>query len=121
MAKRPRPPLENRALRLLLVADLDDIHASDIADRLHVSPSTLRRRLRMEHTSYQQLLDRVRRHRCRKTLMRRWLPGKCIAPGLGFSQPNSFYRAFGKWTGMSYTQYKKQLRDSSARAAQRLY
>ena len=119
--KSRRPPLGRRVLRLLLRENLEDIHAADIADRLHVSPSTLRRRLARENTSYQKILDRVRRYRCKKTLARRWLPGKCLAPELGFSQTNSFYRAFGKWTGMSYTQYKRKLRGGSTRGAPRLY
>ena len=121
MAKREPPLFQLRVLRLLLSADLDNIQASDIAGALYVSPSTLRRRLRREHTSYQQLLDRVRRHRCQQVLARRWLPGKCLASSLGYSQPNSFYRAFGKWTGMSYTQYKKQTQGGSSRRAQGLY
>jgi AraC-like DNA-binding protein len=121
MAKREPPLFQRRVLRLLLAADLDSIQAADVAAALHISASTLRRRLRREQTSYQLLLDRVRRHRCQQVLARRWLPGKCLASSLGFSQPNSFYRAFGKWTGMSYTQYKKQLRAGSARGAQQLY
>jgi AraC family mar-sox-rob regulon transcriptional activator len=108
MAKRT--PLGRRVLRQLLLANLNDIDAIDMARRLHVSPSTLRRRLRLEHTSYQRLLDRVRYYRCEKALRARWLPGKSMAPALGFSQANSFYRAFGKWTGMTYTQYKKRRR-----------
>ncbi len=118
---RQRPPLKNRVTRVLLMANLDDIQAPDVARRLHVSPSTLRRRLRREHTSYQELLDRVRRHRCAKQLHRRWLPGKCIAESLGFSQPNSFYRAFAKWMGMSYTEYKRRLKNGSVGHYQRLY
>jgi AraC family mar-sox-rob regulon transcriptional activator len=120
MAKK-RPPLERRVLRLLLHANLEDIHAADVADRLHVSASTLRRRLRKEHTSYQQLLDRVRYHHCVKALSRRWVPGKSLSRRLGFSQPNSFYRAFGKWTGMSFTEYKKQAHGGSASNRLRLY
>ena len=105
MAKRRL--MRRRVLHLLLLSDLDNINATDVARHLCVSPSTLRRRLRAESTSYQQLLDQVRRYRCEKTLARRWLPGKCLASELGFSQPNSFYRAFGRWTGMTYTQYKR--------------
>jgi AraC family mar-sox-rob regulon transcriptional activator len=110
-----RAPLGRRVLRQLLLANLNDIHAPDVAIRLHVSPSTLRRRLRHEHTSYQQLLDRVRRYRCERALRQRWLPGKSMAPALGFSQVNSFYRAFSKWTGMTYTQYKKTQRENKGR------
>ncbi len=118
---RIRNPIGNRVLRMLLFSNLDTLRAADVARRLHISPSTLRRRLRSEQTSYQKLLDRARRYRCKKALSRRWLPGKTIAGDLGFSQPNSFYRAFGRWTGMSYSEYKRQLRVSSVERAQRLY
>ena len=107
--------MRTRVLRLLLTLPLEDTTAVDVAARLRVSGSTFRRHLRAEQTSYQELLDEVRQHRCRKVLARRWLPGKCIAGELGFQQANSFYRAFSKWTGMSYTQYKKDLHRGSVR------
>ena len=116
-----RKPLRTRVLRLLWLAELDQIHATDIARCLCVSASTLRRRLRAEHTSYQELLNLVRRHRCEKALAQRWLPGKSIAAELGYSQANSFYRAFGKWTGMTYTQYKRASQGGSVQGVQRLY
>jgi AraC family mar-sox-rob regulon transcriptional activator len=103
----------SRVIRLLLVSPLDRICADRVAARLRMSTSTLRRRLRAEKTSYQQLLDAVRQHRCERVLARRWLPGKSIAQDLGFREPNSFYRAFNKWTGKTYTQYKKEHRISS--------
>jgi len=99
----------SRVIRVLLMSPLDRISADQVALRLRVSTSTLRRHLRAENTSYQLLLDAVRRHRCEKALARRWLPGKSIAPDLGFRETNSFYRAFNKWTGKTYTQYKKEL------------
>ena len=107
----------SRVIRLLLMSSLDQISAEQVAARLRVSTSTLRRRLRAENTSYQMLLDTVRQHRCEKTLARRWLPGKSIARDLGFRETNSFYRAFSKWTGKSYTQYKKERRIGSVVAS----
>ena len=105
MAKRRL--MRRRVLHLLLISELEHINASWVARQLCVSASTLRRKL----------LDQVRRYRCEKTLARRWLPGKCLAGELGFSQPNSFYRAFGRWTGMTYTQYKRSCcRGSATRA-----
>ena len=98
-------------VRYLLGAALEQASAADVAERLGVSGATLRRHLQAEQTSYQRLLDAVRWHRCEKVLKRRWLPGKCVASELGFREPNSFYRAFYKWTGKTYTQYKKELRD----------
>lgn len=119
MAKRKL--LRRRVLRILLMCDLETISADEVARRLFVSQSTLRRRLQAENTSYQQLLDQVRRYRCEKALARRWLPGKSIAGQLGFSQPNSFYRAFGRWTGMTYTEYKRRHHRGSASRLESLY
>ena len=104
----------HRVLRILLLSKLDEIDAGDVARILCMSPSTLRRHLKAEHTSYQKLLDRVRLYRLEKVLARRWLPGKCVADVLGYTQTNSFYRAFGKWTGMTYTEYKKQRQRAAA-------
>ena len=107
----------SRVIRVLLMSSLDRISADQVAARLRVSTSTLRRRLRAENTRYQLLLDAVRQHRCEKALARRWLPGKSIAQDLGFRETNSFYRAFSKWTGKTYTQYKKERVSSSVASA----
>ena len=31
---------------------------------------------------------------------------QCLADELGYLEVNSFYRAFRRWTGISYSQYK---------------
>ena len=103
-------PLRGRVLRLLLMANLENLHAADVAACLNMSASTLRRRLKREGTSYQELLDNVRQHRCERILQRRWVPGKCLATRLGFTHANSFYRAFKKWTGVNYTDHKRTLK-----------
>lgn len=107
----------SRVIRILLRCDLSRICSDEVAEQLHFSGSTLRRRLHAEGTSYQELLNAVRQHLCEKSLSRRWLPGKCLAWELGFSEPNSFYRAFNQWTGKTYTQYKKELRGGSVTSA----
>jgi len=65
-------------------------------------------RLRADHTCYQFLLDRARQYRCEKELRLKWKPGKCLADELGYLEVNSFYRAFRRWTGLSYSQYKER-------------
>ena len=102
--------MRSRVIRILMRSSLDRTSAEGIAATMHISVSTLGRRLRFEQTSYQTLLDAVRQHRCERSLARHWVPGKSLARDLGFREPNSFYRAFNKWTGKSYTQYKKELR-----------
>ena len=91
----------------LLTGDLLRLRSEEVADTLHVSPTTLRRRLRADGTNYQSILDHVRRHRCTLMLEKRWLPGKCVAWELGYAEVNSFYRAFRRWTGRNYSELKQ--------------
>jgi AraC-like DNA-binding protein len=79
-----------------------------VAESLGMSGTTLRRRLRADHTCYQFLLDRARQYRCERELRVMWRPGKCLADELGYLEVNSFYRAFRRWTGLSYSQYKER-------------
>jgi AraC family mar-sox-rob regulon transcriptional activator len=110
--KPPYLPLSQtteRVLRMLMEGDLSRLRAESVAETLGISCTTLRRRLRNDHTNYQFLLDRARQFRCEARLRERWLPGKCLADELGYLEVNSFYRAFQRWTGMSYSDYKLQL------------
>lgn len=97
----------DRVLRILLDGDLSRLRAESVAEDLGISCTTLRRRLRNDHTSYQFLLDRARQYRCESRLRERWLPGKCLADELGYLEVNSFYRAFRRWTGLSYSDYRQ--------------
>ena len=109
--KAPFLPLSrttDKVLEILLEGDLARLRADSVAESLGMSSTTLRRRLRADHTCYQFLLDRVRQYRCEERLRERWLPGKCLADELGYLEVNSFYRAFRRWTGLTYSQYKLQ-------------
>ena len=96
----------DRVLQILLHGDLARLRADSVAEQLGISGTTLRRRLRADHTRYQFLLDRARQYRCEQKLRQVWLPGKCLADELGYLEVNSFYRAFRRWTGLSYSEYK---------------
>jgi AraC-like DNA-binding protein len=96
----------DRVLQILLSGDLARLRADSVAESLGMSGTTLRRRLRADHTCYQFLLDRARQYRCEQLLRQHWLPGKCLADELGYLEVNSFYRAFRRWTGLSYSEYK---------------
>ncbi len=107
--KAPYLPLSrttDRVLQILLNGDLARVRADSVAESLGMSSTTLRRRLRADHTNYQFLLDRARQYRCEQVLRQAWQPGKCLADELGYLEVNSFYRAFRRWTGMSYSDYK---------------
>ena len=98
----------DRVLQILVSGDLARLRAESVAESLGMSGTTLRRRLRADHTCYQFLLDRARQYRCEKELRLKWKPGKCLADELGYLEVNSFYRAFRRWTGLSYSQYKER-------------
>lgn len=96
-------------LQILLRGNLGRLRLDTVAQQLGISGTTLRRRLRADHTHYQFLLDRARQYRCEQQLRKTWRPGKCLAAELGYSEVNSFYRAFRRWTGLSYSEYKLRL------------
>ena len=96
----------DRVLQILLGGNLARLRADSVAESLGMSGTTLRRRLRADHTCYQFLLDRARQYRCEQILREMWRPGKCLADELGYLEVNSFYRAFRRWTGLSYSEYK---------------
>ncbi len=106
LGTRHRYRTTDRVLQILLNDDLSRVRADSIAESMGISPTTLRRRLRADHTHYQFLLDRARQYRCEQQLRNLWLPGKCLADQLGYLEVNSFYRAFRRWTGLNYSEYK---------------
>jgi AraC-like DNA-binding protein len=72
-----------------------------VARELHVSTRTLQRRLKGEGTTFQALLSDVR-----ESLARHYLTSSTMSAGeisflLGYEDPNSFYRAFRSWTGVT--------------------
>ena len=105
-APRQRINTTDRVLKILLEGNLARMRADSVAEALGMSGTTLRRRLRADHTCYQFLLDRARQYRCEQKLKEAWLPGKCLADELGYLEVNSFYRAFRRWTGLSPGSYR---------------
>lgn len=79
----------------------------EVASRLRVTPQTLRRRLREEGTSYQEIKDNIRRDAAIGYLARPQLSIMEIAQLMGFSEPSTFHRAFKKWTGLTPGAYRQ--------------
>lgn len=75
---------------------------------LHMSASTLRRRLDGEGQSYQTIKDSLRRDLAIRCLTRGRSSIAEIADELGFADPSSFHRAFKKWTGLQPNQYRQK-------------
>ena len=67
--------------------------------RLGLSSRTLQRHLQKEGTTFQRTLDEVRTELARHYLKQSSMSGAEISFLLGFEDPNSFFRAFQRWTG----------------------
>lgn len=76
-----------------------------IAEHLHSTTVTLRRRLREEGSSYQQIKDDLRRDTAIFNLAKGSMSIEQVAESVGFSEPTSFFRAFKRWTGVTPRAY----------------
>lgn len=77
--------------------------------KLSTTSRTLRRRLTAEGTSYQELLDHVRRTMAQDYLISTQLNADDIALILGFSDAASFRNAFKRWTGFTLSQFRRKV------------
>jgi AraC-like DNA-binding protein len=77
-----------------------------VARALGMSARTLQRRLEELGTSYQELLDDVRRRSARRLLANTDLDAGEVAFLLGFEEVNSFTRAFHAWEGTTPTRWR---------------
>lgn len=87
--------------------------AADIAAQLHISVRTLQRRLMDEGSSWSQVSDEARQMVACRELGQAQRPLFEIALLTGFADPRAFMRAFRRWTGMTPSQYRKQVQDST--------
>lgn len=100
--------LLTRVRRLLLARPGDFPDLNSAAKALHTSSRSLRRHLSAMGTSYQQVLDDVRKRLALQYLSTTHLPLYEIAYLLGFSDASNFRRAFKKWTGKLPSDYRDE-------------
>ena len=79
-----------------------------VAEEMRLSPRTLQRRLEELGTTYQDLLDDVRRRSARRLLANTDLDAAEVAFLLGFEELNSFTRAFRGWEGTTPTRWRER-------------
>lgn len=77
-----------------------------VADMLAMNPRTLLRRLQDENTTYQDVLDDLRRELAMDLLRNSRLTQADIAARLGFAEIRSFQRCFKRWTGATPGEYR---------------
>ncbi|WP_299350978.1 AraC family transcriptional regulator [uncultured Shimia sp.] len=73
----------------------------DACDRLAMSKRSLQRKLKDENTTYQTVLESVRSELSMHYLKQDDMTIEEISYLLAYRDPNSFYRAFHGWTGMT--------------------
>jgi AraC-like DNA-binding protein len=72
-----------------------------IAERLHLSSRTFKRKLQEHGTSFRRLVDATRRAEAVRLLNTTSLSVAHVADRLGYADASSFSRAFQKWTAMT--------------------
>ncbi len=75
--------------------------------RLNMSPSTLRRQLKDQGTSFRDLKAELRQLRAKQLLNTAGMSVAEVADQLGYAEPSAFFRAFHIWTGTSPAQYRE--------------
>lgn len=85
----------------------------ELAERLHMSPYTLNRKLKREGLSYQQIKDHYRRDLAINLLTNQRVSIASIATQVGFSEAGAFSRAFKHWTGVSPLVYRQVQQDET--------
>ena len=84
-----------------------------VSKRLGASVRALQRRLKDEGSTFQDVLNRTREELARHYLRSSRMTAAEISFLLGFEDPNSFFRAFHKWTGSTPEQARIALTASA--------
>jgi len=86
---------------------------AEVAERLYMSESSLRRRLLDEQTSFQTLKDELRCQLAKERLADPTQKIADVAEQLGFTEQSSFGRSFRQWTGYTPKGWREQLKSGS--------
>ena len=104
-----RSPLEAQ-LRARLLREVGGAPSlASLAGELNMSSRSLIRKLKLDGTSYQSIVDDVYQHFAKHQLRHTRLTVAQIGYGLGYADPSNFGRAFRAWTGVSPGEYRRQV------------
>ena len=97
------------AVRHLLIQSAGDfLDIAQLAEGLHVSERTLRRRLEAESTSFRSIFEEIRDLLAREYLAATELTVADIAHLLDYAETVNFRRAFVRWNGMTPSEYRQR-------------
>jgi len=94
--------------RLLIQSAGQFLNITQVAERLHVSERTLRRRLSDESTSFKATLEEIRNLLAKEYLCKTQLTVAEIAYLLGYEETGNFRRAFVRWNQQTPSDYRQQ-------------
>lgn len=98
----------SRIRDLLRAAFPISLSLEDAAERLHLSPRTVHRRLEAEGSSFRAIKDALRRDMALAKLTKTTDAIADVAADLGYADTSAFYRAFVEWTGMAPVHYRRK-------------
>lgn len=96
--------VKTEIIRLLA---LGEVTINRVAENLHITVRTLQRRLADENSSYHDLLDKIRYELALDYMNASQVSATQIAFKLGFNDSGSFTRTFKRWTGQSFSEYRR--------------
>ncbi len=96
------------ARQFLIQSVSNSLDISGVAETLHVSERTLRRRLAAESTSVRATAEEVRDLLAREYLTETALTVAEVAHLLSYSETVNFRRAFVRWDSVTPSQYRLQ-------------
>lgn len=105
----PRDDVLTTRVRTVLAASQDRLPTlEEVADTLHVSTRTLKRRLQEEGRNFRALVDHVLCERATQMLQEEGLSVSEVAFRLGYNDVSNFSRAFRRWTGQSPSDFRRE-------------
>lgn len=109
----PRESIVVKVRRILLSSPGHFPPIETVASHLATSTRTLSRSLQEVQTSYQKILDEVRKEMAIEYLKTSSLPIEEIAALIGYNDPSNFRKAFKRWTGHPPSYYRQNNGESS--------
>ena len=100
------PALLGQVRRIILAGGGRFPSVEEVASDLHMSSRTLKRKLQQLGTSYQEILDGLRKGLAVEFLTQSDHTVDEIAMSLGYSDASNFARAFRRWTSRSPSDYR---------------
>lgn len=81
----------------------------EVADRLHTSPRTLKRKLKLAHSSFRELLNDAILEESEKLLLNPDLDIRQISALLGYNDAPTFTNAYKRLTGHAPSEFRKKM------------